>query len=1105
MKTTFHFAFFFLLMLVSLFSTGSLAQTREQGLGQAVSVQGRVEVRHLDQQKWETVRLHDSFKAGDIIRVAEGGRADIRLSGDTVIRVDQNTSLTFRPPEQRGLSLVDLIKGAFYFLSNRPQRLKFGTPFVNGTVEGTEFYVRVEADQTLVTMFKGRLLLANQTGRLLVSDQQSALAQAGQAPRFQTVIRPRDAVAWTLYYLPVLECEKAQTVIATDPLLSKVCSASALLAIGRADEAIPLLEQVLAQTPAHPSALALRSVVALAQNEADRALKLSAEAIRLGAGSPSAWLAHSYALQSRFDLDGARGAVSQAVRLQPGSALVLTRLAELELSAGRLDEAVRTAQEAAALDPGLSRAQSIFGFAHLGNLDTDRAKKAFEKALILDQTDPLPRLGTGLALMREGKVDEGRIQLEIAASLDPQNSLIRSYLGKAYYDEKRDKHAAEQFELAKRLDPNDPTPFLYDAIRKQTVNRPVEAIRDLEHSIRLNDNRGVYRSRLLLDEDLAARGINIARIYTDLGFEQRALFEGWKSVSLDPANYSAHRFLSDSYSALPRHEVARVSELLQSQLLQPMNILPVQPHLAEAQTFFLQGTGVTDSSFNEYAPLFNRNRLGLLVSGMAGERHTVSNEIVQSGVLGRWSYSIGQFHYETDGFRANNDLTTDIYNLFAQVRLTPKTSLQTELRWSEKQYGDRSVSFFPNDFLPKERQEDERRSARIGFHHSFAPGSDLIGTAMYGKFKNRLDDISVIDSGSGAQVAVDSGGHDESYNTEIQHIWRVRNFSLITGGGYVSIDQRQTLKTSLIIPIPYGPPMVIPLDSSDPKTTMEHTNFYLYSHINYPENVILTLGSSYDHQRGELRDVDRVNPKFGLTWSILPSTTLRAAVFKTVKRTLVADQTIEPTQVAGFNQFFDDLNGTAAWRYGVGLDQKFSRDLYGGVEQSWRVLEVPYILADTTGTSVRTADWRERLTRAYLYWTPHRWIAATAEYLYEDFDHSRKTFGTVEEVQTHRFPLGLSFFHPSGFTARARATYVNQKGKFRPQGLLNLDDPSIRGNGSFWVVDGEVSYRLPERYGLITLGAKNLFDKSFRYQDVDPINPKWLPRRFAYFKFTLSF
>ena len=70
----------------------------------------------------------------------------------------------------------------------------------------------------------------------------------------------------------------------------------------------------------------------------------------------------------------------------------------------------------------------------------------------------------------------------------------------------------------------------------------------------------------------------------------------------------------------------------------------------------------------------------------------------------------------------------------------------------------------------------------------------------------------------------------------------------------------------------------------------------------------------------------------------MPGTTVRAAAFRVLKRTLVTDQTLEPTQVAGFNQFYDDVNGATSWRYGLGLDQKFGRDVFAGAEISKRGL-----------------------------------------------------------------------------------------------------------------------------------------------------------------------
>jgi hypothetical protein len=63
---------------------------------------------------------------------------------------------------------------------------------------------------------------------------------------------------------------------------------------------------------------------------------------------------------------------------------------------------------------------------------------------------------------------------------------------------------------------------------------------------------------------LAARSASLGQIYNDLGFQQLALVEGWKSINTDFVNFSAHRLLADSYAVLPRHEIAQVSELFQS-------------------------------------------------------------------------------------------------------------------------------------------------------------------------------------------------------------------------------------------------------------------------------------------------------------------------------------------------------------------------------------------------------------------------------------------------------------------------------------------------------------------------------------------------------------
>src|SRR5262249_56354961 len=131
-------------------------------------------------------------------------------------------------------------------------------------------------------------------------------------------------------------------------------------------------------------------------------------------------------------------------------------------------------------------------FAALVEFSINKALVNFRQAIALDSADPLPRFGLGLALIRRGALEEGRKNLEVAVGLDSSNALLRSYLGKAYFEEKRAPLDAQQLAIAKELDPLDPTPYLYDAIRKQTENQPVAALRDLRAPNDRNDKPALY-------------------------------------------------------------------------------------------------------------------------------------------------------------------------------------------------------------------------------------------------------------------------------------------------------------------------------------------------------------------------------------------------------------------------------------------------------------------------------------------------------------------------------------------------------------------------------------------------------------------------------------
>jgi hypothetical protein len=436
-------------------------------------------------------------------------------------------------------------------------------------------------------------------------------------------------------------------------------------------------------------------------------------------------------------------------------------------------------------------------------------------------------------------------------------------------------------------------------------------------------------------------------------------------------------------------------------------------------------------------------------------------------------------------------------NAFLQFEFTPETSIQAEYRYRATKDGDLQLRFFADDFFPRLRQQGDSDSIRVGFHQTLWPGSDLIGNLMYQKA-----DRSWRDSPDPILRLATLDGKDEAFSGEVQHLFNSKYIKTVAGVGYFKINSEDDYYSELFFP----PATVIP-DSFVIPRDVNHTNLYLYSYINFPRNVIFTIGASGDFVHQQLpdyrhKDINQFNPKFGITWNPFEGTTLRAAAFRVLKRTLITDQTLEPTQVAGFNQFFDDWNYTKSWRYGIAVDQKFCKSIFGGLEYSYRDMEVPYTL-NTVPAEVREVDWNENVGRAYLYWTPYKWFALTAEYLYERVRRDKEFALGAEKIDTHRVPLGINFYHPSGLSATFKGIYVYQKGSFERQSPT-ANGVYIDGNDNFWLFDAAINYRLPKRYGFVTVGVRNMFDQKFNYYDTDWQNPAIQPGRFFYGKITLA-
>ncbi len=1095
--------------LIAIYSP-EIAAACEKPVATVISTQGRVEVQSSGSSNWRKVGPEDKLCDGDVVHTSKWSRVTIIRPSGSGFTMPQNGTLTVTASsdaketdkEKQPAWYIRLLQGKAFFRSRQPERIDIQTPYINVVHKGTEFLVAVESGATEIDVFDGQVLGENSAGKIEITKGFKGIAPANRPPRVQALtIAPEDAVQWALYYPPILDFND-QKPSAQDSRLSAASTAyrngdigqaldiletipapqhnacylnkkaGLLLAAGRVDEAEPLISQAQQQEPGNSQALALQAVIAVAKNRQQAALELANKAAAADPKSAVAKIAQSYAYQALFKIDDALTAAQAATRLDPNNALAWARLAELELSAGDRPAAVRAAQKAQALNPKLAHTHTVLGFANLAQNGIAKATHNFGQALALDSSAPLARLGLGLAKIRQGDLEGGKRDLESAVNTDPNNAIIRSYLGKAYYELRDKDFAGKEFEIAKAMDPKDPTPYFYDAILKQTTNRPVEALHTMQQAIELNDNRGVYRSSLLMDKDLAARSAAQGRIYNELGFQQRGLLEGWKSVNTDNTNYSAHRLLADNYAALPRHELARVSELLQSQLLQPVNITPIQPNLAESNLFILNSLGPSDLSYNEFNPLFEYNRLAFQASGLYGSNNTIGDNATISGLHDNISFSLGQFHYETDGFRDNNFLKKDLYNAFVQAQVTDDLNLQAEYRHEEKDNGDLIFNFNADNFSADYRENTTVDSYRIGGNFKFNSNSNLLGSLIY-------QDIEISQKSDGLNSKTKRSG----YISQLQHIYNNSNINIINGFGNINQDSLTNF------------------DGFEIDSSTQKTNIYNYSRIGLGDTIKATIGLSVDFINiGETIERNRINPKFGIEWNPMPSTNFRAAAFRGLYVNQVASQTLEPTQVAGFNQFFNDTNGTSAWRYGAGVDHRFTKYLSAGLEYSERKLDDPF-------TNIKQ-DRSEQLARAYVYFTPIDQLSLSSEYFYERISQPNifmnRQDGFFHLSETHRIPLTLSFFHSTGLSFKIRNTFVHQSGLFQSCAFCQESTP---GNSNFFLVDLSLGYRLPYRYGIINLGVNNLFDDRNDYQNtsVNSNEVIFAPERIFYSRITLAF
>ena len=1130
---------------------------------QIIELQGAVEVSTGGTTAWTPAKNQQGLHPFDRLRTAANSRVALRWSDQSIVPFGASTELEILPPDAPGSqSGLHLIRGIIsFFHRDQPGRIRIITRGAVAGVEGTEFVLAVnDADATTLSVVDGKVKFGNDQSTLALTNGEQAVVELGQAPARTAGFIANNLLQWCFYYPAVIDADEIPFTADEQKNLADslaayragdLLSALAKFPAGKADSAAVKLYHAalllavgdVAQTEAELAALPQNSErtarLANALRQLIAAVKRQPSATTTTPQLTSELLAASYFEQSRAvretSLANALHLAKQGATNSPHCGFAWARVAELEFCFGRTKEALAALDKSFSIAPRNAQALALKGFIQAAQNQPRAAIASFDAALTADAALGNGWLGRGVSRIRTGDLNGGREDLLVAAALEPQRAELRSYLGKAYLANGDDAHATKELNLAKKLDPQDPTAWLYSALQKQQNNQINDAIRDLEKSEKLNDNRSVYRSQLLLDQDQAVRSANLASVYRDAGMTDVAQREAGRAVNADYANYSAHNFLANSYYAQvsswqnnSRTEPALNSEYLIANLLAPASAGVLSPIMGQQQRF---------------TP-FAQNHVGLISSTEYLSRDAWTQSAMQYGTFDNFSYGLEGNYHSDPGQHVNNDVEDKSLTLTVKLDLTPQDGVYAEVDERRIESGDLNQYYNPDTVNPSVSiNEKQNPNFTLGYRHVWQPGVQTL------VFASRLEDyLSLTGMGNVPTIATDRfanlttnpyelvavlGGltmngvyHNTLtlYSTEAQQIYEQNDHTTIVGTryqyGYFSTQNLENHPTgTFTLPDP-APPQNL-------NNTLNHVSAYgyhtwqiadplqligglSYDWLDYPENVFSPPISDRQTTAGQL------SPKAGLIWTPLPDTTVRAAYTRSLGgQNFDQSVRIEPTQVAGFQQTFRTLigeptvaqNGAAKDEtYGLSLEQKFSTGTYlaltgeilkskisqtvgvfdnlpdiydnaipGGLNQDLNYQEESL---QFTANQLLGRDWalgtQYRLSHAKLD-SNYPEVSQNYDHLYHNPTYPFNPWQSLDAT-LNRVSLYAIYNLPCGFFSEADARWYGQN---------NTGYSPAEPGDNFWQFDAFVGYRFWHRAAQITVGVLNIGDQNYQ---LSPLN-----------------
>ncbi|EHJ47605.1 FecR protein [Solidesulfovibrio carbinoliphilus subsp. oakridgensis] len=1137
-------------MLLFLAMTGPALAAAEP-VGRLLFVQGQVSLRPAGDAGWRPAEAGRTLFPGDALSTGPAAKAAVLCVDESQIKLNENTILVLKAAAPSGrlaggglvpaaaggpgsASLYDVPKGEVW-LKNEAERFRFelSTPALTAAIRGTEFVVRVGPDGlTSVALLGGALTLFNAQGQIPLAAGEIGSARPGQAPTKQVLVNPRDAVQWTLYYPAVADpamllsgapdgprataARLALGQAAHGDVAGAYAAASRLAASGQAGAgeltaaayvalmagepgtAGTWLAEASARDPGSVAAASLTAQMALFENRREEA---RAQADALLARAPDSALAQvtaGLAAMAAFDLPRAKAAFARALVLDPGFVAAAVYLARIELGSDELEAAWATISKALAAAPGEAVVQATAGFVRLGFRDFKGAEAFFNKAAALDPGLGDARLGLGYVAYSRGQKALGLEQMLGATLLSPRLSLLQSALGKALYQNRDFDKALATYDYAASLDPRDPTPHLYKGIALTDLNRPGEAVMEINRSIAKNGNQALFRSRLTLDRDLAVRNVDLARSYTLLGLGDWAYSKAVTAVKNDPLNPSAHLFMSSAYTATRQRVGASGTELLLYRLLSPAN----------QNSFTL---------YNDYTPMFEMPYLRF---------QTVDSAGVWSNGKPIWSASLEAYggrpglagdvygsYSDDQGMREQNGDTRSLY-AFGQLKWEPtvRNAVLAVVTTNDTHAGDtanQSDWLYPNS--PFQRQYFANRTAELGYVHRFGPAATFIGYAAMADntwvWRDRTYAFyNLTDNDVPASESYLQNRHTNRrfVSLQAQQQLILGDHTLLVGADHFG-GELDYLRKSRDFYVYYARILNDVSANYHYNPADRAGSVYAMDYWQLAPGLVAEIGLGYDavasSRFGWPDPIERqlVSPRFGLNWQMTADHTLRLAFQRYLNTHTLFQSVIQPSEVAGFPGRLNADDASQITEFGAAWEAQWDEKTFTVARAAYHRVQNPQY--DPYASYDREIDATVSrymvtlgLNRILL---PSLGLSAfgVAKRLLPDESTARRN--PEEDFFEADGILAVNYLHPSGFGAGISGTAVHQ---FYFDNRYQNIYGERRTETLFGLLGAQVSYQFPGKRGFVSVAGTNLTGTRFTYQHEAVTLDSFYPDRQILFK-----